>query len=136
MREDITKLDALIQAQGRYGSERKELERARKAKEELTKTNDQIKNQIQSKQNEKEGFLSEVNGKIEELQKELKKLSNKKITVETLLAERKKTLTSGLVSDNKELITTHIDKLYEIFEKAQLTTLDLVPNQFRGLKGL
>ncbi len=80
--------------------------------------------------------MSEVNGKIDELQKEQKKVKDKKYTVDTLLAERKKTLTSGLVSDNKELITTHIDKLYEIFEKAQATTIDKVTTQFRGLKGL
>jgi hypothetical protein len=75
---------------------------------------------IQAKQNDKEEKRSELSHEKDGLEKKKKKIEDKLMMISTLIAERKQSVASKVISDNKNALVVQIEKLHEIFNQAKV----------------
>lgn len=130
LREIANREDALIHEIHGYESEIskrhkndkviKEIERQRKTAEDLAKANEQIKNMIQQKENDREEKKIELANQRDLLMRKITKLEERKGMISTLLIERKTTIAKGAFSENKSYILELIQKLHRIYKQAKV----------------
>jgi len=98
----------------------KEIERQRKTAEDLAKANEQIKNMIQQKENDREEKKIELAHEKDILLKKRSKLAEREQMISTLLIERKTTIAKGAFNENKNYILELIQKLHKIYKQAKV----------------
>lgn len=134
LREIANREDALIHEIHGYESEIskrhkndkviKEIERQRKTAEDLAKANEQIKNMIQKKENDREEKKIELANQRDLLVRKTTKLEERKGMISTLLIERKTTIAKGAFSENKSYILELIQKLHRIYKQTKDSTIE------------
>jgi len=102
----------------------KEIERQRKTAEDLAKANEQIKNMIQSKENDREEKKIELAHEKDILLRKRSKLAERETMISTLLIERKTTIAKGAFNENKNYILELIQKLHKIYKQAKDSTIE------------
>jgi len=118
--EEINSCEARILQKGRLTNEAKEAERQKKTAEELARANEQIKNMIQTKQNDKEERRLELTHERDALEHKKKKIEDKLSMIGVLIAERKQIIASKAVQDNKNGIAEQIGRFYEVFKQSKV----------------
>jgi len=98
----------------------RDLERQKKATEDLLKSNGQIKDVIQKKFNEREEKKQDLSTELDNLNKRHQKLKDRNEMLLMLIAERKATIAQGAFLENKNYILVLIRKLYTIFKQAKV----------------